>query len=413
MTSRRLVETLALVVSVITLAGAAPDGGGQGAIFRTDSDPEPANTEPEGGVARTGSFQLTFTERSPLSDLKVIVRRMGWVTEQIESYKAPLSYNIGQETFEAYVPESYTGKEPYGLLVWINPGPNGRVPERYLDVLDEHKLIAVGANNSGNHREVWSRMGLAIDAAHNMKARYRIDARRVYVGGVSGGGRTSSHLGIGFPDVFRGGYYLIGVNYYRTLPSEKDPTGVWRQRFMKPTKELLRLAKERSRHVLLTGDTDGNREQTHVYYGAMTEEKYKYVTYFQVPGMGHSAPDAEWFEKGIVELDKPLAEIPAELDQWEYKDRPAAAATKPAVVAKATTPAPAKTPTAAPPPAPARPAKPDDKQGQADRELRTAKLYVEDPRLRTKARERLKTIVDTYPGTPAAKEAEEWLRKLG
>lgn len=353
---------------------------------------------------QTGEFELTFSERSPLSELAVVTHRMGWSLESLKATHAPLSYDLASERFQVYVPSDYTGNEPYGLFVWINAAPDGRVRGDWHDVLDKHKLIAIGADNSGNNREVWSRMGLAIDAAHNMKKLYNLDPRRIYVSGGSGGGRTSSHVGVGFPDAFAGGYYMIGVNFYRIMRPDNNPNTHWPPGYMPPPKDVLKLAKQRSRHVLLTGDNDPNREQTQVYSRGFEQDGFKFVTYIQVPEMGHNLPDAQWFEKGIVALDEPLSS----LREADFNSTPQIADAAPM---PATRPSPAKAqlkPTSRP--ATSRPTTPlaDD---DSTRSLRLAKLYLTNKRYE-QAAERLNAVIRLYPHTPAAKEADELLKQM-
>jgi hypothetical protein len=403
MSRLRFTHVLALPVCLIAIAAARP----------AKPTTVPA-TQPSS--AQTGSFQLTFTERSPLSELPVYARRMGATVEAIKALKAPLTYDIANESFQAYVPQSYTGAEPYGLFVWVSAGPRGNIPEPWLEVFDRHKLIAVGADNDGNNRELWNRMHLALDAVHNMKTRYRIDPSRVYVGGGSGGGKTASHLAIGYPDVFRGGFYVVGVNYFRNVPVESKPRELWPAGFAKPARELFKLATTRGRHVLLTGDNDMNRAPTHDTYGAFKADGFKYVTYIQVPGMGHGLPDGEWFEKGIDALDEPLPQIVAELDRQEYKEpllaaKAARPTTAPSAKATADKVASTAAPTSASETRPA-PTAATGPAADAEREMRGAKLYLNDRRLYPKARERLKRIIDTYPGTPAAEEAATLMRQI-
>lgn len=368
----------------------------------------PAATQPADG-SQTGPTRFIFTERSPLSELTIVVRRMGWNLDQLKTLKSPLNYSIEQESFEAYVPPSYDGTEPFGLFVWVNAGPTGNIPERWFEVFDKHKLIAVSPNNAGNNREVWNRMGVALDAAPNMKARYKIDPSRVYVSGVSGGGKTASHLALGFPDVFRGGLYVVGVNYFRNVPVGTDPKRAWPAGFVKPRKDLFKLVTTRSRHVLLTGDTDMNRQPTHDTYEAFKADGFKYVTYLQVPEMGHGIPDAEWFEKGIAALDEPLGKIAPELDREEYKEPSLAKGT----VEKAGPPKVASAGGAQQQQrAPVEERKLEGPAAEAERELRGAKLYLNDRRLYPKARERLKKVVDAYPNTPAADEAVKLLKSI-
>src|SRR4051794_8969088 len=258
---------------------------------------------------RTGSFQIKIPQRRKDSDIPTLTARLGWGTMEEVKKAGESEYDLAKESFEMYVPPEYTGKEPYGLLVWVNPGPGGGVRREWIDVLNKHKLIWVGANNSGNDRAGWIRLGLALDAAHYVPTTYNIDPERILVSGASGGGRCASMLDIAYPEVFTGGgIYLIGCNFYRIVelvaPSAGMPGTYYRRNFNKPKPKLWDLATKSRSHVFLTGDTDPNREQTEAYYNAAKRDGFKHITYIQVPGMGHQSPNAEWFEKALVALEK-------------------------------------------------------------------------------------------------------------
>src|SRR5437763_378787 len=133
------------------------------------------------------SKPFTIKDRSPLSDPVKICKRTGWNLETIKKQIDP-TYDPATETYETYVPADYAGAEPYGLFVWVSAGPRGDVKGDWKEILDKHKLIWIGANNSGNPRAMLVRVGLALDIAAAAKKQYKIDDRRVYVGGVSSGG---------------------------------------------------------------------------------------------------------------------------------------------------------------------------------------------------------------------------------
>lgn len=257
---------------------------------------------------QTGGFTATFTERSPLSTVQAVTTRF-----RTELANPPADYAITDESFEVYVPESYDGSEPYGLLVWINAGPSGVPPPDYLPVLDQHKLIWVGANDSGNPRSFWHRAGLALDGLHNITKTYHVDPMRTYVSGISGGGRSASRVGPTYADLFAGAFPLIGTDFFMRLPhpdSREMVLKFWAPSFNPPSPDILRRAKRDGRYVLLTGEADGNRVQTlTTYQFGYQRAKFAYVTYLEVPGMGHTLPPAEWFEKGIAALDAPLNEV--------------------------------------------------------------------------------------------------------
>jgi hypothetical protein len=361
--------------------------------------------EPEASK-RTGTTTLTFTEGSPLSTNAEICNRMRWPLQ--EKSEAQVNYKVSEESFEVYVPAGYTGEKAYGLLVFVNPHPSGRPPGQYLEALDKHRLIYVGANRTGNDRFVRQRMALALDGAANMKRRYNIDPERVYVSGISGGGRIASMLGVGFPDVFKGGVYIIGCNFYKTLKSTEhkvpgtDKLGFYTRSYDPPPAEFFRAARERSGHVLITGDSDENREQTWLNYQGFVRDRFEHVTYYQVPGMGHQPPPADWFDEALAFLDR-REEVAA--------PQVAAAAAPKAVVKPAAVAAGGAAGGGAAAGGAAGASQGTDRAAVAAGLLTRAKLYV-DNKVYEQARERLGWIVKNYPETPAAGEARRMLKEI-
>jgi poly(3-hydroxybutyrate) depolymerase len=258
----------------------------------------PAATRP----ARTGAFPAVFTERSPLSTTAEITRRLRIGQEVARRAEGEKDYSVGKESFEVYVPKEYTGEKPYGLFVWISPGAQAGIRPEWHEVLDKHQLIWVGPNGAGNDRAVLVRMGLAVDAVHNMKKGYAIDQKRIYVGGMSGGGRVANIAAVAYADLFAGGFYMCGASFYRDVAAPGEQGKLWRRQFAPPLPTMLTQAKKRN-HVLLTGEKDGNRTQTQVYAQSYQRDGFEHVTYLEAPGLGHEMPDAQWFERGIVALE--------------------------------------------------------------------------------------------------------------
>jgi hypothetical protein len=146
-------------------------------------------------AANQGEFSIQFIEESPLADVKEYARR-------VRSPDKPEKFDLSVEQYRAYVPPKYDGSEAYGLVVWINAGKTGRIPrEPWIHVLDDHKLIWIGADDTGNERALSSRIRLAVDGMFNMTKKYKIDPNRIYVAGMSGGGRVSSMIAILYGDV--------------------------------------------------------------------------------------------------------------------------------------------------------------------------------------------------------------------
>lgn len=244
----------------------------------------------------TGQSDLKFEEAAPQSSDAELTRRFG-------ATETPPAYDIAKEKFRVLVPGSYKHEaDGWGLFVWIDASP---VPTFWGDwgpVLAEKKLIFVGAHDTGNMRDRFDRFRLAIDAVHNMKRRFHVDPERVYVSGCSGGGRMASMLGVACADVFAGSFPMVGVNFYKPIATGKG-SRFWPPSYQ-PDPGILARAKARGRFVLLTGETDFNRENTkRIYRGGFKAEKFRHVLYVEVPGLGHSRPSAEWVAKGIQFLD--------------------------------------------------------------------------------------------------------------
>jgi predicted esterase len=250
---------------------------------------------------KTGHYQTRFEQRGELGLWPDLAKRFRWRGVQLSE-----PYEVKEQTFEVFVP----GTKPetgYTLLVWVSASEDGSPPDGWLPVLERRGIIWVGANQSGNDHPAAYRFGLAIDAAQNMATRHGVDASRVFISGISGGGRVSSMLAPAYPDLFRGAIYIVGCNYWKDLDVPGDPESFWRKLFNEPPEDMLKLAKERSRFVFLAGETDMNREQTKATREAYKADGFKHTAYIEVPGMGHDLPNAEWLDKALDAMLGPPA----------------------------------------------------------------------------------------------------------
>jgi len=270
---------------------------------------QPVATAPnvvDAEAGKLGAYTTVFDEHHPLADVGVFVERFGRSTEYIErSDPAAGRYSLADETFEIFVPGSYDDSGDWGLFVWVSPTPSGRVPTPGAEAaLEDNKLIWVGADGSGNSRLTWNRIGLALDAAHNALRYYRIDPRRVYVGGYSGGGRIATALMLFYPEVFRGGLFVYGVDFYRRVSVPNQPGSDWRPWFPVPAEAQLERLRQSARLVLLTGERDFNRLQTQVLAERYRDEGFAQVTYIEIPGAGHyDWPPRKWLAQGLAALE--------------------------------------------------------------------------------------------------------------
>jgi predicted esterase len=228
--------------------------------------------------------EIRFSQTAPYSDQTNITRHFG--------YTVPLpTYVITNESFEVAVPDTYSTNGSWGLLIWIGPSDNPAVPAGWRAQLANHQLLFVSAHRSGNLRPPLDRFRLALDATCNMCRNYKIDRRRIYIGGFSGGARIASMLGVAYADIFTGTLCVCGVNFYKDISALE---GQYYPATFTPDPGVLLLAKRNGRFVLLTGQYDENRENTQrLSTAGFKREGFRNVLYLEVPAMKHAMPSAE------------------------------------------------------------------------------------------------------------------------
>jgi dienelactone hydrolase len=204
--------------------------------------------------------------------------------------------DLAREQFLVHVPpvEPESG---YGLLVFVPPWQQAGLPGHWVPILDQRAMLFVTAARSGNKEGVMDRREpLALLATINVMQRYRIDPRRVYIGGFSGGSRIALRLALGYPDLFRGALLNAG--------SDVIGNGMAEPPVPLPPRELLYRFQEHSRLVYLTGERDPEHiadDQQSVQSLATwcIYDRYQ----FQLPRVEHSVADATGFARALDALD--------------------------------------------------------------------------------------------------------------
>lgn len=209
-----------------------------------------ADSQPPIGVPG----QVIFDRYSPLAASNEIVRRtlspiaaervLGYLHDNSQ-HLPDQSIDLSGEHFELYIPPGAPPTDGYGLIVFIAPWDEPRIPSEWRKAFDRHHLIYVSADRSGNDNNMlWRRLPLALHAYENIAARYKLNPERIYVSGFSGGSRTAMRAALSYPDVFRGAI----------LNSGSDPFG--NSGIAVPPTELFHLFQQRSRVVLVSGTLD-------------------------------------------------------------------------------------------------------------------------------------------------------------
>jgi len=276
-----LIRTALLAVGLNALASAAV------AQRPPDSRPTDAAVPAPLTDPRTGDFEAVLTLRSPESG----------PTRWAERFRFPgdltrWDYDLAGETFSLHVPEDYDpGADGFGVVVWVSPADRGGIPEELKPVFDARHLIWIGPNGAGNSRHIFKRSGMALDAATNVAAVYRVDPDRIFVAGLSGGGRIAAMSAVAYPDVFSGGLPIAGVTTFLDVPLESDP-GRLVLRFPRPEEPVLERAR-RQPFVVVTGSGDFNREECRLAAAAYQRDGFTAVRLLDIEGMGHEMPPPE------------------------------------------------------------------------------------------------------------------------
>ena len=105
------------------------------------------------------------------------------------------------QTYALYVPSSYSPERPASLLMAFHPGARGRaMVEKYAAAAEKYGYIVAGSNTSRNGP--WSVSVAAVQAMPgDLGRRFSIDAKRVYLTGLSGGARVALQVALGKNDI--------------------------------------------------------------------------------------------------------------------------------------------------------------------------------------------------------------------
>jgi hypothetical protein len=187
-----------------------------------------------------------------------------------------------------YVPKSYTGNEPYGLMVFMHGrrGNGHSYPNAaYQKILDKHHIIWAGYSAYISNASAGFLNKFTAAVAHNVMTQFNIDPKRVYMAGISWGGRVTAGYAPLRPDLFSGAIAMGGAFQSGIAPS-------------------LDVAKENMTLVFSAGDYDFNRKEAFSRYTGYQTLGFKNVHYLQEPSGGHEILSPSLFEKAVQMIDK-------------------------------------------------------------------------------------------------------------
>lgn len=255
---------------------------------------------------------VTFDVYAPMSENHELLRRIlspqAWQAAQAALAKSrrtlqPQSVDLSKEHFIVYVPSSPPPARGYGLMVFVPPWNDARMPAGWSTVFDERNMIYASAAQSGNDENVITRrIPLALLAEANIAKRYTIDPARIYVGGFSGGSRVAMNIALAYPDVFDGAFLNAG----------SDPIGG--DKIPLPPSDLLARFQENTRLYYATGAQDvGSLGLDARSLHSMKAFCAFHVQQQIVPGTTHEVASPRVLEQALAYLDTPPANDAAQL----------------------------------------------------------------------------------------------------
>ena len=208
-----------------------------------------------------------------------------------------------KESFHIRLPSNFDPKETYGVVVFIS-GPSNKIGSigKWLPVLDERKLIFVAPQNAGNKVFVPIRDSLAVTSVLLLRKYYRIDPKRVYVAGYSGGARVAGMSAFTHPELWKGTIQSCGADYYKPVPrvavtDEEVKKGADYGGLHDASRALE--AKANVRFVFVTGPGDfRNHFIKDIYNGGYKPDGFNAIL-IDVPEMKHNICDEASFTKAL------------------------------------------------------------------------------------------------------------------
>jgi len=258
-----------------------------------------------GALAQDSRDQIvSFSDTTSLAGNTELSRRLLTPLMVVEMQKAlagsgqklreqPLT--LANEKFLVHLPPAMPANG-YGLMVFVPPWKEARLPSHWASVLDEQGMIFVSAAASGNDQyDLSRRMPLAVTAAINIQHRYKIDPARIFLAGMSGGSRVAMRLALGYPDLFRGALLNAG----------SDPPGG--KLASLPPRDLFFKFQETSRLVYVTGEMDqANLDSDRRSIGAMRDLCVFNLDSITARGLGHETADPASLSHALDMLQAPV-----------------------------------------------------------------------------------------------------------
>jgi pimeloyl-ACP methyl ester carboxylesterase len=254
---------------------------------------------------------VAFSRYSPLASNAELVRRllsplaaarMQAIFARSGQTLTGQPIDLSKEKFLTYVP-SKAPPGGYGLLVFVPPWREAKLPDGWASVLDRYGVIFVSADRSGNDDNVLARrIPLAVTAEANVIALYKVDPSRVWAGGFSGGSKVAMRVALAWPDLFAGAL----------LNGGSDPIGGGAVPL--PPATLFDRFQSSARLVYVTGELDSAAAPEDANSSQSLREWCVFdVASIAMPRLGHAAADSAGLSRALEMLINKASGDPSRL----------------------------------------------------------------------------------------------------
>jgi hypothetical protein len=213
-----------------------------------------------------------------------------WSTNQKDVVNE-FAYDAASASAIVYVPAAYDGSKPFGVYLHISPGNSGENITGYAPVMDRLNLIYISPRGTSNEQPMLRRVKLAVDALSSVQAQYKTDARRICVGGLSGGGHIAMLTHAMFPGTFMGSVSHAAQSYFPMSNSCGHFPGL-------TPRDLKSGTLKDHKWCVISGDNDQNYGEIKTT-GEAWEANRMHYRFFDVPGMSHSNAKPEGLETAL------------------------------------------------------------------------------------------------------------------
>jgi dienelactone hydrolase len=171
------------------------------------------------------------------------------------------------------------------VIVFVSPTDSGEPPKGWLELLRQKHLGWVAADGFGNQKLSAQRVLVAVMGLSLAQKSAALDRKRIYIGGMSGGGRIASLTAPRFPQMFSGGLYIVGANFW--MPDDAQ----------------LRQRAAANRYVFITGENDFNRGDMKRVFSRYRKNGLTSSLLMDLPDYGHEYPSVKQLGQAIAFLD--------------------------------------------------------------------------------------------------------------